>query len=404
MERTPAWAARLRERRKARGWSYTDMARALASAATPHERAHLPYRTSLRRQIRGWEAGEHKPSERYRLLYARVFNEPEEAIFAAEQAPPFEAVLSLRLHATPGAGVLPVSGTAPEVAAAIRACSAHIVALDVRLGARDMVDTVVRAAAHAHRTAHTRFPADRDVLAAAAEAQQIAGWVAFDAERQDLSRRMSLEALLTARTAGDRSMEYFVLGQLAMQAIHMHRPAEAAQICDTVLHETGTQGSVRTLFTLRAARAASQTGEHTRARELIGQTRSRYLDGPRSGDPAWAWWLTEGEISWHHAMICADTGQWGHAAEHFAVAAAAETAAGYGRGASVSQACLLWALAQAGDWAEAERVLVHDVLPRRGEAVSGRAERLLMAAARLLDDARERPSLREAARELIASS
>lgn len=97
-------------------------------------------------------------------------------------------------------------GGADDVAAAVRATSAHIVALDTRFGARDMVDAAVRAAAHAHRTALTRFDTSSNVLAAVAEAQQIAGWVAFDAERQDLSQRMSLEALLTTRAAGDRSI------------------------------------------------------------------------------------------------------------------------------------------------------------------------------------------------------
>lgn len=46
-------------------------------------------------------------------------------------------------------------------------------------------------------------------------------------------------------------------------------------------------------------------------------------------------------------------------------------------------------------------VLLRDVLPRRGEVVSARAERLLMAAGRLLDDARGRPSLREADRKSV---
>ncbi len=55
-------------------------------------------------------------------------------------------------------------------------------------------------------------------------------------------------------------------------------------------------------------------------------------------------------------MICADTGQWGQAAERFAV----EVSAGYDRGASVSQASLLWALAHARDWNEAETVLLRD--------------------------------------------
>lgn len=375
----PDFAQRLLDARRECGWDRARLARELRRACGQDTSATTE---SLVRMIRDWEHGVYRPQERYRLLLARILG------------------VNVESAALSPAARLSVSGPASELAAQVRAASAHIVALDTRFGARDMVDMVVRAAAHAHRTACTRFPADREVLAAAAEAQQIAGWVAFDAERQDLSRRMSLEALLTARTAGDRSMEHFVLGQIVMQDIHLRQPAEAAQICDTALHEGAVQGSVRTLFTLRAARAASQMGETARARDLISQTRSRYLDGPRAGDPAWAWWLTEGEISWHHAMICADTGQWGQAAENFAVAAAAEMSAGYDRGASVSQASLLWALAHARDWAEAETVLVRDVLPRRGEAVSARAERILIAAARLLDDARGRPSLREAAREI----
>jgi hypothetical protein len=379
----PDWAQRLLDARHKRGWDRPHLARELRRACGKDASATTE---SLVRMIRDWEHGTYRPRERYQLLLTRVLE------------------VDLEPAVLPGPAALPASAAASEVAAQVRGCSAHIIALDTQFGARDMVDTVVRAAAHAHRTACTRFPADREVLAAAAEAQQIAGWVAFDAERQDLSRRMSLEALLTARTAGDRSMEHFVLGQIAMQDIHLRQPAEAAQICDTALHEDAVQGSVRTLFTLRAARAAALMGEHARARDLISQTRSRYLDGPRSADPAWAWWLTEGEISWHHAMICADTGQWDQAAENFAIAAAAEVSAGYDRGASVSQASLLWALAHARAWDEAQTVLVRDVLPGRGGAVSARAERTLNAAARLLDGAHERPSLREAARELTTSS
>ncbi|MEV2276930.1 DNA-binding protein [Nocardiopsis sp. NPDC049922] len=377
----PDWAQRLRDARRGRGWDLARLARELRRAGGEDVTATAE---SLVRMIRDWEKGTYRPRERYRLLLARVLG------LDLDQEGAF----------TPGLLELPGRGRAAEVAAAVRATSAHIVALDTRFGARDMVDAAVRAAAHAHRTAMTRFGDARDVLAAAAEAQQIAGWVAYDAERQDLSRRMSLEALLSARIAGDRSMEYFVLGQLAMADTHLRQPVEAARICDTVLSD-GAKGSVRTLFTLRAARAAAQMGEHTRARDLIEATRSSYLDGLRDRDPAWAWWLSEAEIDWHHGMICADTGQWGQAVERFA--AACHQPEGYAWAASIYQASLLWALAHAQAWAEAETVLVRDVLPHRGEVASVRTERTLARAARLLDGARGRPSLREAARELTAA-
>ncbi|GHC80991.1 hypothetical protein GCM10007079_20340 [Nocardiopsis terrae] len=288
-------------------------------------------------------------------------------------------------------------GGAENTTVAVRATSARIIALDTRFGARDVVDTAAGAAALARRALAAGFADHRDVLAAASEAHQVAGWIAFDSEHQDLSRRMSVTALQLARAAGDRSMEYFVLSQLAMQDVHLRRPAEAARICDTAL-SGGARGSVAALFTLRAARAAAQSGEHARARLLIRHTRARHLDGTRPEDPAWAWWLTEAEISWHHAMIRVDAGDWGQAAELFH--AACQGTPNRGRSIAVYRASLLCALAKARSWDEAETVLVRDVLPHRGEVASVRTRRILDHAARLLDGARRRPSLREAARQL----
>lgn len=289
-----------------------------------------------------------------------------------------------------------VRGRAEEAAATIRDQSAHIIALDTRFGSGDVVRDSTRAAARAHHTATIRFDGDREILAAAAEAHQICGWLAFDSELQGLSRRMSVRALHLAGAAGDRSMEYFVLSQLALQDVHLRQPVEAARICESAL--TKARGSVATLFTLRAARAAAQTGEHRRARLLIRQTRERHLDGPRPGDPAWTWWLTEAEISWHHGMVHADTGAWGRAAEHFAHACQSTPA--QGRSAAVYRASLLCALARARSWAEAENVLVHEVLPHRGAVSSVRAQRMLSNAAHILATARKRPSLHESARQL----
>ncbi|MFL1429962.1 MULTISPECIES: DNA-binding protein [unclassified Nocardiopsis] len=286
----------------------------------------------------------------------------------------------------------------PDPVARTRAATARLIALDTRIGARHLVADAAAAARTARRAARHAGEDDRDLCAAAAEAHQVAGWIAFDAEHQHLSRRMSLEALRLARAAGDRSMEHFVLAQLAMQDVHVHRPTEAAHLCDTLLAQT--RGSVRTLFTLRAARAAAQLGERRRALDLIRLTHSRHLDGPREGDPAWAWWLNEAEIAWHHAMIHTDTGDRAGAVERFA---AATDRPGYARAAFVARASLLWALARARAWSEAETVLVHEVLPRLGEVSSVRVERMLTEAARRLDGATRRPSLRDAARTLAAS-
>ncbi|NUW33414.1 XRE family transcriptional regulator [Nonomuraea sp. SMC257] len=82
----PAWAARLREHRRQRCWSQTDMAKALANAADARLRPHLPVRASLARMIREWEAGRAEPRDPYPVLYARALGVSEADLF--DQAPP----------------------------------------------------------------------------------------------------------------------------------------------------------------------------------------------------------------------------------------------------------------------------------------------------------------------------
>ncbi|QVQ54172.1 DNA-binding protein [Spiractinospora alimapuensis] len=284
-----------------------------------------------------------------------------------------------------------------SVADGIRATTAHLIALDTRIGAEFLVPAAVRAATAARRTARRDPESGRDTLAAAAEANQVAGWITYDAEHQTLSRHLSREAFVLARTAGDRPLAHFALSQLAMQNVHLRQPVEAEHICDTALQET-RRGSVRTLFTLRKARAAAQQGDHTRARELIGRTYSSHQDGPRRGDPSWTWWLTEAEIAWHHAMIHADADDWDGTIERFS--AATEHPAGYERAVFVAQTSLLWALARAGAWTDAEAVLVNDVLPLQGTVGSVRSARLLAETRHILDRVHSRPTLRETARQL----
>ncbi|MGV9771978.1 XRE family transcriptional regulator [Streptosporangium sp. NPDC003464] len=77
---SPEWAARLREERKAKVGTVADMARRLKEAAG-EQRGRLPSIDDLTRTIRGWERGDHYPSERYRLLYARALRTTEAGLF-----------------------------------------------------------------------------------------------------------------------------------------------------------------------------------------------------------------------------------------------------------------------------------------------------------------------------------
>ncbi|MEV7967446.1 hypothetical protein AB0O34_15895 [Sphaerisporangium sp. NPDC088356] len=73
MNDVPAWADRLRAERRTRLWSQKDMAVRLRDAADARTRDRLPQTDSLRRMIRSWEAGAHRPNELYATLYARAF-------------------------------------------------------------------------------------------------------------------------------------------------------------------------------------------------------------------------------------------------------------------------------------------------------------------------------------------
>ncbi|MFF7247315.1 hypothetical protein ACFZBU_25805 [Embleya sp. NPDC008237] len=188
-----------------------------------------------------------------------------------------------------------------------------------------------------------------------------------------MSRRLSTRAVRTARLAGDRSAERFALSRLAMQAIHLRRPDEALRICDTVLDDALPSG-VRTLFVLRRARALNQYGEHAAARRLIGETYGRHPEGVGARDPDWAWWLDTAEITWHHAMIHADNGQWTRAIPLFEQAAAGRVPDT--RTAHNDHAYLLHAPARTRSWRDAGDLLESHILPAHTTVASGRITRL----------------------------
>jgi transcriptional regulator with XRE-family HTH domain len=73
----PAWAARIRAERTARGWSQTEAVRALRV----HANEALPGAGSLLRNWKRWEAGEVEPDDFYKRLIAKTFGTVTGAFF-----------------------------------------------------------------------------------------------------------------------------------------------------------------------------------------------------------------------------------------------------------------------------------------------------------------------------------
>ncbi|MFU8876357.1 XRE family transcriptional regulator [Micromonospora sp. SL4-19] len=73
----PAWAARMRSERAARGWSQGDAVRALRA----HSREALPADSTLLRNWKRWEAGGSEPDAFYKTLIAETFGTVTAAFF-----------------------------------------------------------------------------------------------------------------------------------------------------------------------------------------------------------------------------------------------------------------------------------------------------------------------------------
>lgn len=71
----PSWARRIRDERKARGWSQAQFVRAL------QENSDSELSTSTLRRVKSWEAGDHVPDDFYRPLIAKTFGTVTGAIW-----------------------------------------------------------------------------------------------------------------------------------------------------------------------------------------------------------------------------------------------------------------------------------------------------------------------------------
>ncbi|WP_216213705.1 hypothetical protein [Amycolatopsis aidingensis] len=232
----------------------------------------------------------------------------------------------------------------------------------------------------------------REVTAAAAELGEVAGWLLFDAERQDEARQANLAALALARWAGDTGMARFIRTNQSLAALHTGHARTALRIAEFVYADK-PPARVQTLAGIRVARALAGLGDAEGSRRALLRALSRYQDGPSERDPAWAWWLDEAELAWHRGMAQADLGDWHPALEllHQAVELTPED--GWARW--VYRAHLLEAAARAGAWRDAEQAAAALRDHLRVATTSARALRAIRGAAMLARAAPGAPELLE---------
>ncbi|MFC4056239.1 helix-turn-helix domain-containing protein [Actinomadura syzygii] len=258
----------------------------------------------------------------------------------------------------------------------VRQTSQALVRLDTEHGGDDVLPLALRS----FRAVNQRLGSgsyessvERDLMAAAGEAAEVAAWLAYDADRQDVSRQVIHEALMLSRQAGDSQMELFEWTHLAMQSVHLHRPAEALRI-STGLLDDGLQPRAAALMDIRRGRALAQLGHRGQAIDTLDRARVTLAADTGGRDAAWTWWVTDAEVLWHTGMAHAELGEWGTAVP--LLREAAELRSRYRRARYNDLAHLLNALAHVADWAEVEPVLT-EVAGDAGDVGSGRTTNLL---------------------------
>ena len=267
----------------------------------------------------------------------------------------------------------------------IRGHILRIVALDNRFGGTDLVGS----AAGLFRTLHDQLRTAtydpqlaRDLHSAAAELAGVVGWLAFDAEVHDLARRMNRTSLSFARLAGDKSIERLTLQNSSMHAAAQGRLEEALRIARSVLEGGGRLSPrLQALFLTRKARVLAQGGDPSALR-MLPEIRSLFLEGVSDGDPPWAWWIDERELTWHEAMIQRDLGRPGQAVTSFERSVLATPAAEV-RSQYLHRAYLLQAHVDLRSWDTAEREMRH-LLPLSTQVASTRTAVLLRTVLRRL--------------------
>ena len=162
---------------------------------------------------------------------------------------------------------------------------------------------------HRVNTSEIRKGLHRDAYSALSEVAEVAGWSLYDSDDDALTERVNNESLNLARLAGDRSMELFVLQNMAMHAETTEQPCQSVNISRLVLETDTLSSRLEALFRLRLARSYGRLQAERESRIELERARSLFQDGVRDDDPHWTWWVNDAQLQWFEGAVRVDLGK-----------------------------------------------------------------------------------------------
>ena len=186
----------------------------------------------------------------------------------------------------------------------------HLYALDDHYGASgELYSLTVRSSRRLVRVLETASynPGVGDELrSVTGEVMVHAGWLSFDARRDRDARYWWLEALHTARMAGDRDVEIVVLALMSLAALKYGRAREAVDLARSakrVAQSYRLTPRLRSLLAAREALGLARVGDSTATREALDRAYADH-DGTRhDDDPEWLSFWGSADLAYHASRI-----------------------------------------------------------------------------------------------------
>lgn len=138
----------------------------------------------------------------------------------------------------------------------------------------------------------------RELYTLASEASRQVAWNSFDQHNHEAARRYFALSLRASATASDAMGGAYALSFMAVQCYSTGQAQDAVSLLDTA--RAGLRGRSTPLMSAmidaRAARSLSKTGDLRGCAHSLFQARKHLERGPHPDDPAYLYWVTEGEI------------------------------------------------------------------------------------------------------------